>query len=31
MKMRAKGLGMGFIEKPPTEEKILAFLEGSGL
>lgn len=31
MKARAKELGIGFIEKPPTKEKILGFLEGSGL
>lgn len=31
MKARAKSLGIGFIEKPPTEEKIQAFLKGGGL
>lgn len=31
MKARAKSLGIGFIEKPPTEEKIQSFLNDSGL
>lgn len=31
MKKRAKDLGVGFIEKPPTEEKMVSFLQGAML